>query len=50
MIIPKNKIQLIDLLSKKSFKIEQISEGKAVEIAEKIKKIGNKTVAVIVIT
>ena len=50
MIIPKNKIQLIDLLSKKSFKIEQISEGKAVEIAEKIKKIGNKNVTVIFIT
>ena len=49
MRIPKNKIQLIDLLSKKSFKIEQISEGKAVEIAEKIKKIGNKNVTVIVI-
>ena len=50
MIIPKNKAELIDLLTKKSFKIEQISEGKAMEIAEKIKKIGNKTVTVIVIT
>lgn len=50
MIIPKNKAELIELLSKKSFKVEQISEGKAMEIADKIKKIGSKNVTVIVIT
>jgi|688.fasta_scaffold2546998_2 hypothetical protein len=49
MIKPKTKVELLKLLNAKTFKILLIDEGKAMDIADQIKKLNAKRITVIVL-
>jgi hypothetical protein len=49
MIKPKNKQELLKLLSEKTYKISFIEEGKAGVLGDQIKKLNNKVITVIVL-
>jgi|APGre2960657505_1045072.scaffolds.fasta_scaffold645751_1 vacuolar-type H+-ATPase subunit F/Vma7 len=49
MIKPKNKQELLKLLSEKTYKITLIEEGKAITLADQIKRLNNKSITVIVL-
>ncbi len=49
MIKPKNKHELLELLTKKTYKITFIEEGKAVVLCDQIRKLNDKTITVIVL-
>lgn len=49
MIKPKNKQELVKLLTEKTYKIIMIEEGKGVVLSEQIRKLNNKSITVIVL-
>ena len=49
MIKPKNKQELLKLLTEKTYKITLIEEGRAGVLGEQIKKLNNKPITVIVL-
>jgi hypothetical protein len=49
MIKPKTKAELLKLLNAKTFKILLIDEGKAVDIADQVKKLNLKKVCLILL-
>ena len=49
MIKPKNKQELLKLLTEKTYKITFIEEGKALVLGDQIRKLNSKSITVIVL-